>query len=284
MPYTSSVEGETCRLIASTSRGLKGGRSPAVRPWPRGARRSWSARRPSPSGARSRHPAHPPAGSRARPRRRRGTRRASRSARRPSPRARVRPAPGPRPAAASAPRPACAAPTSAAAARARLRQRGWRAPTGPRPSHPPRAFPTSSQSPNCKSVSQRTVGRGNTACTSTVRTIPHREGRRGTLWRDASYRGELRVHPADFIGWSQGSRFYPLLYMLTRTGYTRDWGTGLELKAHMLGKASSLELHRVFPKALLYKNGYEKAEVNALANFTFLTKQTNIALSDRDPA
>src|SRR3954453_968659 len=30
---------------------------------------------------------------------------------------------------------------------------------GPRPSHPPRAFSTSSQSPNCKSVSQRTVGR-----------------------------------------------------------------------------------------------------------------------------
>src|SRR4051794_9551540 len=58
-----------------------------------------------------------------------------------------------------------------------------------------------------------------------------------------SDRGELRVHPADFIGWSQGSRFYPLLYMLTRTGHTRDWGTGLELKAHMLGKSSSLELH-----------------------------------------
>src|SRR3954451_14456418 len=160
MPYGLSVEGETRRLIASTSCGPKGGRSPAARPWPREARRSLSARRPSPSGARSRHPAHPPAGSRARPRRRRGTRRASRSARRPSPRARARPAPGPRPAAAAARPPAGAPPTSAAAARPRLRQRGWRAPTGPRPSHPPRAFSTSSQSPNCKSVSQRTVGRG----------------------------------------------------------------------------------------------------------------------------
>ena len=45
-----------------------------------------------------------------------------------------------------------------------------------------------------------------------------------------------------------------------------------------------LELHHIFPKALLYKHGYERADVNALANFTFQTKQTNIALSDQNPA
>ena len=99
-----------------------------------------------------------------------------------------------------------------------------------------------------------------------------------------SDRGDLQVRASDFVGWSQGARFYPLLYMLTRTGKARDWGTGLELRAHMLGKGSSLDLHHVFPKALLYKHGHERADVNALANFTFLTKTTNIALSDRDPA
>src|SRR5262249_17885259 len=29
-------------------------------------------------------------------------------------------------------------------------------------------------------------------------------------------RGDLRVYPRDFMEWSRGARFYPLLYMLTR--------------------------------------------------------------------
>lgn len=98
-----------------------------------------------------------------------------------------------------------------------------------------------------------------------------------------SDRGDLRVHAGDFVGWSQGARFYPVLYMLTRTNHARDWGTGHVLSAHLLGKRSRLELHHVFPKALLYRHGYERAEVNALANFTFLTQETNLRLADRDP-
>src|SRR3954451_13782576 len=162
-PYALSVEGETWRLIASTSGGPKGGRPPAARSWPRAARSPSSARPPSPSGGRSRCLGRPLADSSVRPRRRRGTRRASRSARRPSPRARARPAPGPRRAAAAGPPPACGPPTCAAVAwaRARLRQRVGRAPPGPRPPRPRRPSSTSSQSPNCKAVSQRTVGRGN---------------------------------------------------------------------------------------------------------------------------
>lgn len=96
-------------------------------------------------------------------------------------------------------------------------------------------------------------------------------------------RGDLRVHASDFVGWSQGARFYPLMYMLTRVCDARDWGTGLPLKAHLLSKMARLELHHIFPKALLYKHGYERADVNALANFTFQTKKTNLELSDGDP-
>jgi hypothetical protein len=58
----------------------------------------------------------------------------------------------------------------------------------------------------------------------------------------------------------------------------------LALKAITLNRMACLELHHIFPKALLYKHGYERADVNALANFTFQTKQTNLALSDRDPS
>jgi hypothetical protein len=96
-------------------------------------------------------------------------------------------------------------------------------------------------------------------------------------------RGDLTVREGDFSGWSQGARFYPLLYLLTRVWGARDWGDGNALSKHLLGSRSSLELHHIFPKAYLYKNGYDKTEVNALANFTFLTAETNGWLSDRPP-
>ncbi|MFC3074602.1 GmrSD restriction endonuclease domain-containing protein [Shinella pollutisoli] len=97
------------------------------------------------------------------------------------------------------------------------------------------------------------------------------------------WHGGLRVEPGHFTGWSLGARFYPVLYMLTRMGAARDWGTGLALKASLLGKMSRLEVHHIFPKAQLYKRDFKRAEVNALANFCFLTKDTNLIISDRLP-
>jgi len=97
------------------------------------------------------------------------------------------------------------------------------------------------------------------------------------------WHGGLRVEPGHFTGWSLGARFYPVLYMLTRMGEALDWGTGLPLKASLLGKMSRLEVHHIFPKAQLYKLQHGRAEVNALANFCFLTKDTNLKISDRLP-
>ena len=97
------------------------------------------------------------------------------------------------------------------------------------------------------------------------------------------WHGGLRVEPGHFTGWSLGARFYPVLYLLTRMGEARDWGTGLPLKASLLGKMSRLEVHHIFPKAQLYKRKHPRPEVNALANFCFLTKDTNLVIRDRLP-
>lgn len=94
----------------------------------------------------------------------------------------------------------------------------------------------------------------------------------------------LQLSSEDFSGWSKGARFYPLLYMLTRVSHSRDWGTGVELSHYLLGKGSALHVHHIFPKALLYRHGYTRPDVNAIANFTFLTQDTNLVLSDRNPA
>lgn len=96
-------------------------------------------------------------------------------------------------------------------------------------------------------------------------------------------RGSLKVQPGHFAGSSLGDRFYPVLYLLTRIGEAKDWGLGVPLKAHMLGQHSHLEVHHIFPKAQLYKKKHGRSVVNAVANFCFQTKETNLAISDRLP-
>lgn len=95
--------------------------------------------------------------------------------------------------------------------------------------------------------------------------------------------GNLEIRPHDFEASTRGSRFYPLLYMLTRVKGARDLGSGLELRAEMLGRHASLQVHHIFPKALLYKAKYERDQVNAIANFCFLTQDTNLVIGRRDP-
>lgn len=95
--------------------------------------------------------------------------------------------------------------------------------------------------------------------------------------------GNLRIQPHDFEGFGRGSRFYPLLYLMTRVGAAQDFGSGLPLKKEMLGPLSSLQVHHLFPKALLYAHGYTRGEVNAVANFSFLTQKTNLEIGKRPP-
>jgi len=97
-------------------------------------------------------------------------------------------------------------------------------------------------------------------------------------------RGDLRLRPNDFVGSSRGARFYPMMYMLTRVWKARDWGSGVELSNNLLGSQSRLHLHHIFPKNLLYDHDYQRGEVNALANMTFLTQETNLDISDRPPS
>jgi hypothetical protein len=97
-------------------------------------------------------------------------------------------------------------------------------------------------------------------------------------------RGDLKLSETDFAGWSLSNRFYPLLYMLTRVWHAKDWQSGVDLTNHSLGRYSNLQVHHIFPKKRLYAAGYSTPQVNAVANFTFLTQDTNLVVSDRDPS
>lgn len=98
------------------------------------------------------------------------------------------------------------------------------------------------------------------------------------------HRGDLRLQSNDFSGWSKGTRFYPLLYMLTRVYKAKDWNSGIPLCDQILGKLNGLQVHHIFPKKLLYENGYSRPEANAIANFTFITQDANLQISASEPS
>ena len=97
------------------------------------------------------------------------------------------------------------------------------------------------------------------------------------------WHGSLRVEPEHFRGWSLGARFYRAV----RTDSRRrgeGLGNGARLRRALLGRMNALEVHHIFPKALLYRNGFHRSQVNAVSNFCFLTKDTNLQISDRAPS
>ena len=109
-------------------------------------------------------------------------------------------------------------------------------------------------------------------------------GIEGAIQEMEKWRGDLTVRPSDFDWSTVGARFYPILYLLTRTQNGRDLLTGIGLRENLLGKNSNLHLHHIFPKALLRKAGYDRKEINSLANMCFLTAESNYKISDSDPA
>lgn len=131
----------------------------------------------------------------------------------------------------------------------------------------------------------RYAGSTETVLNQDLRLIEHTDGALDRLIAQLRQnRGDLRVRPDDFIGWSKGARFYPLLYMLTRVCHAQDLESGIELRNLLLGRLSGLQVHHIFPKALLYKHGYTMSQVNAVANFMFLTQDANLIISDQAPA
>ncbi|MBI4702475.1 MAG: DUF262 domain-containing protein [Deltaproteobacteria bacterium] len=92
------------------------------------------------------------------------------------------------------------------------------------------------------------------------------------------WRGGLRIEAAHFAGWSLGARSYPMLYLLSRMSGGRDWGTGAPLRRQDEPPSGTrLDVHRIFPMALLYERGHRRLEVDAVCNLCFLSGNTTPA-------
>lgn len=95
--------------------------------------------------------------------------------------------------------------------------------------------------------------------------------------------GERAVTHENFDLNYTRARFYPLLYIMSRIRDARDWCSNNRLRHHSLGDHTNLELHHIFPKAFLRRNGISSKDANNLGNIAFLTKECNLSIGSTPP-
>lgn len=88
----------------------------------------------------------------------------------------------------------------------------------------------------------------------------------------------------DKVLFSQGSANSKTLICMLNTLMPKSLISGANIDlAKVLKKGSKHEYHHIFPNKYLQREGYDKKEINVLANFCFLTRSDNVGISDSSP-
>jgi hypothetical protein len=95
--------------------------------------------------------------------------------------------------------------------------------------------------------------------------------------------GRIHVEPGDLVGRGARSPLFPTTYLALKQRDAKDWVSGLGLSLTHQGKMHYIEYHHIFPKSLLAKRDYEKAEINEIANFAFISGRANRAITNKEP-
>jgi len=95
--------------------------------------------------------------------------------------------------------------------------------------------------------------------------------------------GRLRFDNGDLKTKGKRSPLFPMAYLSARQAGGKDWETGIALAHNNRGKSHKIEFHHIFPQKLLKQAGYEKAEINEIANMAFIAGRTNRKISAKNP-
>ena len=95
--------------------------------------------------------------------------------------------------------------------------------------------------------------------------------------------GRLHVEVEDFERRGVRSPLFPTTYLALKRSGAKDWWSGLGLSLVHQGKLHYIEFHHIFPKAVLAKAGYDKAEINEIANFAFISGRANRSILAKEP-
>jgi hypothetical protein len=95
--------------------------------------------------------------------------------------------------------------------------------------------------------------------------------------------GRLTVDANDFKGRGQRSSLFGLSYLALKHSGAKDWRSGIGLSLSHQGPNHYIEYHHIFPKSVLQKANYEKAEINEIANMGFISGKVNRGISNKRP-
>jgi len=91
------------------------------------------------------------------------------------------------------------------------------------------------------------------------------------------------VDSIDIAGKSLRSPMFAMLYVVLKANGAKDWKTGLALSDSHFGASHKIQYHHIFPKSLLSDAGYEKIEINEIANMAFIGGKTNREITNKKP-
>jgi len=63
----------------------------------------------------------------------------------------------------------------------------------------------------------------------------------------------------------------------------KDWFKGVSLTSDVLGEENEIQIHHIFPKALLKAQGVRRKDIDEIANLAFLAARPNRQISKRPP-
>lgn len=133
------------------------------------------------------------------------------------------------------------------------------------------------------SLRGRYSGSGETAMDEDLKAVAESDPIKGLLKNAVPAGGSADVTPEEFddAGWR--NPLFPLTYAAARRGGAKDWFTGVSLSKDVVGPDHQVEVHHVFPKALLKKEGVSRHDRDEIANLVFLAAKPNKTISSTPP-
>ncbi len=104
------------------------------------------------------------------------------------------------------------------------------------------------------------------------------------LMRNTLGPGEkIEVTPDEFddAGWK--NPLFPMTYAVAKKQGAKDWFKGMALSKDVADEDHQVEIHRIFPKALLKERGERRKDMDEIANLAFLMARPNKQTSKREP-
>jgi len=98
--------------------------------------------------------------------------------------------------------------------------------------------------------------------------------------------GSLEFTTTELVGKTSRSGIFKTMFIAFKSDSATDWWTGLQISPTHAGKRNQIQHHHIFPKNFVAENieNATSRQVDDIANLAFISANTNIKISDKNPA